>query len=52
LNIKASISIVDTNTVSLSDTYYNMKASYAEGTSLIDAGYYESTVAITPRWNL
>lgn len=54
LNIKANISIVDTDNpgVNLSDDYYNMKASYAAGTSLINAGQYESTVAITPRWNL
>lgn len=53
LNIKATISIIDSNnSTKLSDTYYNMKAGYQSGTSLVDAGYYESVVAITPRWNL
>ena len=54
LNIKATISILDSDNLNtrLSDTYYNMKASYASGTSLINAGQYESVVAITPRWNL
>jgi len=53
LNIRAVISIIDEdNSNKLSDDYYNMKASYAAGTSLINIGQYESTVAITPRWNL
>lgn len=54
LNIRANISIVDVDNskVSLSDTYYNMKASYEYGTTLINAGQYESVVAITPKWNL
>lgn len=53
LNIKATISIVDDYNVSkLSDTYYNMKAGFQSGTSLIDGGYYESVVGIAPRWNL
>lgn len=53
LNIKATISIVDDyNASKLSDTYYNMKAGFQSGTSLIDSGYYESVVGITPRWNL
>lgn len=53
LNIKATISIVDSdNSNKLSDEYYNMKAGFQQGTSLVDAGYYESVVAITPRWNL
>ena len=53
LNIKATISIVDDyNTSKLSDTYYNMKAGFQSGTSLIDGGYYESVIGITPRWNL
>ena len=47
LNIRANITLVDTvNEKSLSDNYYNLK------TSLIDNGYYESTVAITPKWNM
>lgn len=54
LNIKATISIVDADNrnVSLSNDYYNMKASYAAGTSLVNIGQYESVVAITPKWNL
>jgi hypothetical protein len=36
----------------MDENYYNMKASYASGTSLIDAGHYESTVAIAPKWNM
>ena len=53
LNIKATISIVDSDNQSkLSDVYYNMKAGFQQGTSLVDAGYYESVVAITPKWNL
>lgn len=54
LNIKATISIenIDNKNVTLSDTYYNMKASYTAGTSLVNAGQYESVVAITPKWNL
>ena len=53
LNIRANIQILDEhNTNKLSDDYYNMKAGFASGTSLVDAGYYESVVAITPKWNL
>ena len=52
LNIKASISIVDNDKISLSDDYYNLKAGYTAGTSLIDAGYYESVVAVIPEDNM
>ena len=53
LNVKATINIVDPDSEqSLSDTYYNQKAGFAEGTSLINAGYYESTIAVIPKWNL
>ena len=54
LNIKASIQIIDDSTddQSLSDSYYNMKAGFEPGTSLIDAGYYESVVAVIPKWNM
>lgn len=53
LNIKATISIYNnSNSAKLSDTYYNMKASFQSGTSLVNAGQYESTVAIAPKWNL
>ena len=47
LAIKAHVTIEDTiNTRSLSDNYYNMKASY------IDAAEYESIVGVTTKWNL
>ena len=51
LNLKASIKIVadDDN---LSDLFYNQKATFEKGTSLIDAGYYESTIAVIPQWNI
>lgn len=53
LNIKASIQIEDIdNKSSLSDAYYNMKAGYNSKTSLIDMGYYQSVVAVAPKWNL
>ena len=53
LNIKATINILDqSNTNKLGTDYFNMKAGYAAGTSLVNAGQYESTVAITPKWNL
>ena len=52
LNIKATITIVDKNSDSMSNDYHNMKAGYASGTTLIDAGYYESTVAVIPKWNM
>lgn len=53
LNIKATINIEDeSNSDSLGTEYYNMKAGYASGTTLVNAGYYESTVAIAPKWNL
>lgn len=53
LNIKATISIVDSdNSDKLSNEYYNMKAGFQSGTTLVDVGQYESVVAITPKWNL
>ena len=53
LNIKATIMIDDRSNVNkLGTDYYNMKAGFAAGASLVNAGYYESTVAITPKWNL
>lgn len=53
LNIKATISIIDSDNQSkLSDSYYNMKAGFQSGTSLVDAGYYESVVGIAPKWNI
>lgn len=52
LNIKATITIVNNTSDSMPDDYHNMKAGYASGTTLIDAGYYESTVAVIPKWNM
>ena len=53
LNIKATITILDQdNSQKLSDSYYNIKAGFQSGTTLVDAGYYESVVAIIPKWNL
>lgn len=53
LNIKATISIIDEdNSNKLSDAYYNLKAGFQSNTTLVDAGYYESVVAIIPKWNL
>ena len=53
LNIKADISIIDDdNSSKLSEAYYNLKAGFQSGTSLVNAGYYESVVAVTPKWNL
>lgn len=53
LNIKAKINIIDQqNSAKLGDDYYNLKAGFSAGTQLVDAGYYESTVAIAPKWNL
>ena len=52
LNIKANIVIEEKSNTLLSNDYYNMKASYASGTNLINAGQYESVVAIAPDWNL
>ena len=52
LNIKATIKIITNNSNNLSDAYYNLQAGFAQNTSLIDAGIYESTVAIIPKWNM
>lgn len=52
LNIKAKINILHDNDDTLSDDFYNMKAGYESGSTLMDAGYYESVVAVTPKWNL
>ena len=52
LSIKAIISIEDEDNPSIEDAYYKMKANYNSNTSLISAGYYESIIAITPKWNL
>lgn len=53
LNIKAQIKYTfHQEGGSLSDDYHNIAAGYESGTSLIDAGYYQSTVALIPKWNL
>jgi len=53
LNIRAKIKVLDKeNPKSLSDTYYNMKASYTGNSGLVDAGQYESVIGITTKWNL
>ena len=52
LNIKAHISIIDEHTTSDLATFKNMSATYTKGSSLIDVGYYESTVAVAPKWNM
>lgn len=53
LNIKATIKIINVNDEnSMPDDYYNLQAGVASGTTLIDAGYYESVVAIIPKWNM
>ena len=53
LNITAKIKILDTqNYNNLSDTYYNMKASYATNTSLVSAAQYESVIGLTTKWNM
>lgn len=50
LNIRATIKL-DTGKDTIDNMYYSdLNAKY--GTSLIDAGYYESVVAVTPKWNL
>lgn len=53
LNIKANISLIDTNnTASISEAYYNKKALYDSNTTLVSAGYYQSVVALTNKWNM
>lgn len=53
LNIKATIKILDAHNASnLNDTYYNMKASYANNSAMINAAQYESVIGITTKWNM
>lgn len=53
LNIKAKISITtDLQTNENNTDYYNLASGYEVGTSLIDAGYYESTIAVIYKDNL
>jgi hypothetical protein len=37
LNIKATVSIISSTETNLSDTFYNNRATYAKGSTLIDA---------------
>lgn len=53
LNIKANINILDEdNPNKLSDEFYNIKAGFNNGTSLVNIGQYESTIAIAPKRNM
>lgn len=53
LNIKATIKILDAHNASnLNDTYYNMKASYANNSAMVNAAQYESVIGITTKWNM
>ena len=53
LNIKANISILDSNNINnLSDSYYNLKSSYSNNTAMVNAAQYESVIAITTKWNM
>lgn len=51
LNIKATIKIATNNSETQSDIYYDMVNGY-NSSQFIDAGYYESVVAIIPKWNM
>ncbi len=50
LNIKATIDIE--TPANASDTFYNYKAGYNADTTLVNFGQYESTIAVTPKWNM
>lgn len=52
LNIKATIKIETPNTASVTDAFYNYKAGYDSDTTLVNFGQYESTIAVTPKWNM
>ena len=52
LNIKANITVVNTENVNQSTDFMNMKAGFNSGTSLVDVGYYKSVVALAPQWNI
>ena len=53
LNIKAKIDLIYDNLPNeLSSDFHNLKAGFESGTTLMDAGYYESVVAVTSKWNL
>lgn len=52
LNIKATISIETPNEANVTDAFYNYKAGYNSDTTLVNFGQYESTIAVTPKWNM
>ena len=53
LNIKAKIAIIsDSNQTSAKDLYYNQFSNSNQGICMIDAGYFESSIAITTKHNL
>jgi hypothetical protein len=51
LNIKANVFIEDL-TENAQNAYYNQFANGNEGISMIDAGYFESSVAISTNFNI
>ena len=52
LNIKAIIDIETPNKANATDAFYNYKAGYSSNTTLVNFGQYESTIAVTPKWNM
>jgi hypothetical protein len=52
LNIKANIFIESNANTTAQDAYYNQFANGSENVCMIDAGYFESNVAITTDHNL
>lgn len=52
LNIKAIIDIETPNKTDATDAFYNYKAGYNSDTTLVNFGQYESTIAVTPKWNI
>ena len=52
LNIKAKVYVESNSDPSFEESYYNQFANGDKKVSLIDAGYFESTVALTTSFNL
>ena len=52
LNIRATISVETPNESKATDAYYNYIAGYNSNTTLVNYGQYESTIAVTPKWNM
>ena len=52
LNIKAIIDIETPNKANATDAFYNYKAGYNSNTTLVNFRQYESTIAVTPKWNM